>query len=151
MRKFLLILAFSFQVLTSFAQTEELILKNEVEITNKALMDIIKKEVWPRFIDYDDGVLISMKYDETYKTDIIHIFIMSLLYISKEEWKSYDGFCIVEDVVFLFNNCKHCNIISKKENPMPLKVYPDDAKICQNGCQWFYEYRNGKLKQLKRL
>ena len=73
------------------------------------------------------------------------------LYISKEEWKSYDGFCIVEDVVFLFNNCKHCNIISKKENPMPLKVYPDDAKICQNGCQWFYEYRNGKLKLLKRL
>ena len=112
---------FSFQILALHAQNDELILNNEVMITNKSLMEILKKQVLPRVVYENEGVIVSMWYDNTRKADILYIQKRSLLFISEEVWKSFDGFSIVGDVIIVFKNCKRYNMISNKANTIPLK------------------------------
>lgn len=60
MKKFLFLLMFSFQILALHAQNDELILNNEVMITNKSLMEILKKQVLPRVVYENEGIIVSM-------------------------------------------------------------------------------------------
>ena len=113
---------FSFQILVLHAQNDELILNNEVMITNKSLMEILKKQVLPRVVYENEGVLVSMWYDNTRKADILYIKKVSLLFISEEVWKSFDGFSIVGDVIIVFKNCKRYNMISNKANTIPSAI-----------------------------
>ncbi|MBO5920000.1 MAG: hypothetical protein J6Q34_05870 [Bacteroidales bacterium] len=151
MKKFLFLLMFSFQILVLHAQNDELILNNEVMITNKSLMEILKKQVLPRVVYENEGVLVSMWYDNTRKADILYIKKVSLLFISEEVWKSFDGFSIVGDVIIVFKNCKRYNMISNKANTIPLKVYPSDGALEDDGPWWEYEFKNGKFRLLDRI